>query len=234
MKATLDHTHEEAKNIRTFWFKTEKPVRYTAGQYTQLKLPHKHPDDRGQKRWFTVSASPTDDMLSITTKFAGGKASSFKKALFSLPMGTQVNLDDPMGDFVLPKQKDRPLIFVAGGIGVTPMHSMIKWLVDQDEKRNIYLLYAANKLEDVAFRDLFEQAPITFDILLKDPPKGWQGKVGELTADLILSLPGATDKALIYLSGPEPMIEKFYKELKEKGVDQRRLVTDDFPGYTSI
>ena len=234
MRAILDHTDQETKNIRTFWFKPEKPIRYTAGQYTELKLPHDHPDNRGQKRWFTVSSSPTDDMLSITTKFAGNKASTFKKTLFSLPVGSEVNLADPMGDFVLPRQTDRPLAFIAGGIGVTPMHSMVKWLVDKGEKRQVYLLYATHTLEEVAFRDLFEHAPITFDILLSEPPTGWKGKSGELTSDVILSLPGVIGKALIYLSGPEPMVEKFYKELQEKGINPQRLVKDAFPGYAQI
>ncbi|HTE58022.1 MAG TPA: FAD-dependent oxidoreductase [Verrucomicrobiae bacterium] len=234
MKTILDHTHDEAKNIKTFWFKPEKPARYTAGQFTEIRLKHDKPDDRGDKRWFTVSSSPTDAMMSITTKWAGDKASSFKKTLFSLPMGTEVQLAEPMGDFVLPKQTDRPLVFVAGGIGVTPMHSMIKWLVDTGEKRDIHLLYAANKLEDVAFRDLFEKAPITFQIILNNPPKDWKGKSGMLTADAVLEVPGVADTAMVYLSGPEPMIEKLFDDLKAKGVDKKRLITDYFPNYDAI
>lgn len=205
-----------------------------AGQFTEIRLKHDNPDDRGDRRWFTVSSSPTDDMMSITTKWAGDKASSFKKTLFSLPMGTEVQLAEPMGDFVLPKQTDRPLVFVAGGIGVTPMHSMIKWLVDTGETRDIHLLYAANKLEDVAFRDLFESAPITFEVILNEPPKGWKGKTGMLTADAVMDVPGVADTAMVYLSGPEPMIEKLFNDLKAKGVDKKRLITDYFPNYTVI
>ena len=234
MNTILDHTHQETKHIRTFWFKPEKPVRFTAGQFTEIRLKHDNTDDRGDKRWFTVSASPTDNMLSITTKFADDKSSSFKKTLLSLPMGTEVNLAEPMGDFVLPKQKDRPIVFVAGGIGVTPMHSMIKWLVDRDEKRQIHLLYAANKLEDIAFRDLFERAPITFEIILSHPPKTWKGKSGQLSADLIIDMPRVKADALVYLSGPEPMVETLFKDLKAKDIPEKHLVTDYFPNYSEI
>lgn len=232
MHVVFDHAEDEAKNLKTFWFKPDKSVRYTAGQFTEIRLPHENMDDRGDKRWFTVSSSPTDEMLSITTRLDPVRPSSFKKALFALKPGTELTLADPMGDFVLPKKKDIPLVFVAGGIGVTPMHSMIKWLVDMGEKRQIHLFYAAKTLEEVAFRDLFEKAPITFEMILNDPPADWQGKTGRLTSDEIMALPGVKDSALVYLSGPEPMIEAFEKELTEKGVPKHRLVMDFFPGYT--
>lgn len=234
MHVTFDHSEEAAKNIRTFWFKPDKKPRYTAGQFTEIRLPHDKPDGRGDKRWFTLSSSPSEDMVSITTKFAGDKSSSFKQTLFAMEPGTKLTIADAMGDFVLPKQTDIPIVFVAGGIGVTPMRSMVKWLVDTGEKRSIHLLYAANTLEEVAFRDLFEAASITFEMTLKEPPAGWTGRTGSLTSDIIYALPGVQENALVYFSGPEPMIETFYKELKAKGVDKHRMVTDYFPGYPAF
>ena len=128
MKALFDHFTDENDTIRTFYFKTESPLDYTAGQYIQLSLPHEHEDDRGAKRWFTLSSSPTDALISITTRFNKEHSSTFKETLFALTPGTEVNFTGPMGDFVLPKQIDKPLVFVAGGIGVTPFHSMMAWL----------------------------------------------------------------------------------------------------------
>src|SRR5690349_12906121 len=123
MNVIFDHAEDTADHIKTFWFKPEKPVKYTAGQFTEIYLPHDNADNRGQRRWFTVSSSPTDPMVSITTKFATEHGSTFKQTLAALKPGTPLKLADPMGDFVLPKDPSIPLIFVAGGIGVTPMHS---------------------------------------------------------------------------------------------------------------
>jgi glycine betaine catabolism B len=232
IQVALDHTEAAAKNLRTFWFRPERPVNYIAGQFTEIYLPHDNPDNRGIKRWFTLSSSPTDGLVSITTRLDPVRPSSFKQTLFALKPGAKLRLADPMGDFVLPKKKDIPIVFVAGGIGVTPMHSMIKWLVDTREQRNIHLFYAVHTLDEVAFRDLFEKAPIQFDMILAEPPADWEGMTGRLTTDVIWDLPGVQDHALIYLSGPEPMVEAFYKELKSKGVPEHRLVTDYFPGYT--
>lgn len=232
MRVTFDHFVPEGVRFRTFWFKPDKPVSYTAGQFTEIRLPHENPDSRGTKRWFTLSSSPTEDLLGITTRIDPVSPSSFKKALLALEPGTELNFAEPMGDFVLPKQKDLPLVFVAGGIGVTPMRSMVKWLQDTGEKRDISLFYAAKSADEVAFKELFESAPITSELILANLPADWQGRSGRLTSDTIWNLPGVQQNALVYLSGPEPMVEQFEKELKAKGLPGHRLVTDYFPGYT--
>jgi ferredoxin-NADP reductase len=234
MRVVLDHVEDVARNIRTFWWKSEKPVRYTAGQFIELVIPHENPDKRGIKRCFTLSSSPTEDLLSNTTKHATEKSSSFKEALFDLKPGASVMMSEPMGDFVLPQDIGVPLVFVAGGIGVTPMRSMIKWLHDNEQHRTIHLLYAANQVEDVAFRDLFNDYGLPTDIILSDPPKGWQDPTGRLTAEKILELAPDVDRKLYYLSGPEQMVEALEKDLVEAGVDKRRIVGDFFPNYPGI
>jgi len=231
MNVTFDHSEDTAAHIKTFWFKPEKPVRQIAGQFTEIYLPHEHPDDRGIRRWFTMSNSPTDDMVSITTKFAPEHGSTFKETLRSLKPGTPLKLADPMGDFVLPKDKTIPLIFIAGGIGVTPMHSMIKYLYDTREQRNIHLIYAVNDIHELAFGQLFKDYGLRLTTVVKEPSPDYTGETGSLNADRIIELAGDDGRAIFYLSGPEPMVEAFTKDLKAKGINKHRLVTDYFPGY---
>jgi ferredoxin-NADP reductase len=166
MQVIFDHSQEEAPHIRTFFFKPEKPVHYTAGQFTELTLPHDSPDDRGIRRWFTLSSSPTDELLSITTRFTPDTGSSFKNALFALEPGTVVQMADAMGDFVLPKLIQTPLIFVAAGIGITPFHSILTWLTATGEKRPIKLLYAVHEEDDIIFQDTFEKAGVHATIVV--------------------------------------------------------------------
>jgi ferredoxin-NADP reductase len=235
MKAVLDHTRDEADNIRTFYFRPERPVHYTAGQYTQLALPHPNPDKRGPKRWFTLSSSPADELLSITTKYAGDKeTSSFKRALFKLQPETEIHLASPMGDFVLPKLIQTPLVFVAGGIGVTPFHSMLEWLAATGEERPIKLLYGVRSEDEIVFEDTFGRAGIRPSIVVSQPSEAWGGERGHLSAELILGLEKPSDDTLIYLSGPEPMVRALSKDLQEKGVPKACIVTDEFPNYTGI
>jgi len=231
MNVTFDHSEDIAHNIKSFWFKPERPVRYTAGQFTEMYLPHENPDDRGIKRWFTLSSSPADGMVSITTKFASHQSSTFKQHLRELQPGTPLKLADPMGDFVLPKDATIPLVFVAGGMGITPMHSMIKYLQDAGEKRNIHLIYAVTEEDELTFVPLFEGYDLKFTPVVKAPGPDYKGETGSLSVDRILQLAPDDGRTLYYLSGPEPMVEAFFNEFQTKGVPKDRLVGDYFPGY---
>jgi len=234
MKAIFERKELLARNVYAFWFKPEKPVRYVAGQFTEMHLPHDNPDDRGQKRWFTLSSSPTDKLISITTRFADGRSSTFKKQLRALKPGTELNLADPMGDFVLPKDARIPLVFVAGGMGITPIHSILKYLHDTGEKRQIQLIYIAEHLDQMPYHDLYLNYDVDYVPIPKHAPSSWKGRTGAVTVTDILELAGNKDEKLFYVSGPEPLAEAFTKELEQRGVDKHRVVTDYFPGYKSF
>ena len=235
MKVTLDHTHDEAANIRTFYFKPERPVHYTAGQYTELHVPHSHPDDRGDKRWFTLSSSPESEFLTITTKYAGDdKSSSFKRKLFSLKPGTVLEAAEPMGDFVLPKLIQTPLVFIAGGIGVTPFHSIFQWLADTVEERPIKFMYGVRDEGEIVFQETFEAAGIEPTIVVSEPSDSWGGERGRITAEMVLDLEKPTDDTLVYVSGPEPMVQSMAKDLHAAGLAKNQIVSDEFPNYDAI
>ncbi len=221
----FDHKEKINHNVTTFWWRLPRKVKFTAGQFTELYLPHKNPDERGKKHWFTISASPTNNLWSITTKDAGAKGSSFKKTLFKLKEGAEVDLAEPMGDFVLPKDKSIPLVFVAGGIGVTPFHSIVQYLLDTGEKREIQFIWALNEARDAIFLDLFKKYGIKPVLFVKE-------KGQSLTSQKILKLTGKAKR--IYISGPEPMVETFMEELEKLGVPKNELVGDFFPGYPPI
>lgn len=234
MKATFDHSQAEAENIRTFFFKPENPIQYTAGQYAEWTLQHKNPDDRGIKRWFTISSSPTEEFLTITTKFAADKSSSFKKALFKLEPGAELHMNGPFGDFVLPQLVQTPLIFVAGGIGLTPFHSILEWLAATKEERPIKMLYGVRTEDEIVFQSTFDKAGVQPTIVVGEPSEAWGGERGQLSADLIMGLMKPTEDALVYVSGPEPMVEKLEKDLKKAGLKKHQFVGDFFPNYTDI
>lgn len=224
MKVIVDHIQRDAPDIQTISFKKPDTFRYTAGQFIELYLPHDDADQRGQKRWFTLSSAPTRPLLAITTRNFGTKGSSFKKRLFALKPGDHVEMSEPMGDFVLPKDATIPLVFVAGGIGVTPFHSIVQWLSDTDEQRQIQMLYAAENQQELVFLELFRKYDLELQTITNE----------RLTAESIVHKAEGVDNKFVFISGPEPMTETLVDQFKNIGFPYERLVTDYFPGYPTL
>jgi len=229
-------THKEALTdiIVSFSFKTEKPFDYTAGQFIELTLvgheEHGHP----AKRWFTLSSSPSDDTLTITTRVGEASHTPFKRALANLSSGDIVDISEPLGDFVLPKLIQTPLVFIAGGIGITPFRSMLEWLVHTDEKRSIRLLYSVRTEDDIIFQDTFDAADQHATIIVEDPSAAWGGERGKLSAELVLGLEKPSSDALFYISGPEPFVQSMQADLLKLGVSNQQIVVDEFQGYDGV
>ena len=236
MLVTLDHIDQETPNISTFWFKTPVPIDYLAGQYVELSLPHDHPDKRGQSRQFSLSSAPQKSpLVSITTKFSPIRSSTFKKTLRRLQIGDKIQMSQPIGDFVLPKDKSIPLVFVAGGMGITPFASIIKFLRGTNEKRQIQMIYAATNEADLIFNDLFINSGLSLYKTISRPsasPK--DGNYQRLSAETINELVGGHSGKLIYISGPELMVEKLMAEFINLKIPTSQLVGDYFPNYEPI
>lgn len=231
MLINFHHSREDTPNIRTFFFEPEKPVAYTAGQFIELTLPHNNPDSRGIKRWFTLSSSPAHNLISITTKIAPENGSSFKNALQVLKPGDELTISDPMGDFVLPKIMQTPLVFVALGIGITPFLSILQWLADTGESRPIRLLHAISSEDEITFQDVFERTNQHVTYIVSKPSASWGGERGHVTAEMILGLEEPDNYTLVYISGPEAVVERLNKDLQTAGLNKNQIVGDYFPGY---
>lgn len=227
MKALLRKIEVLAPNIRTFWFEPERRLRYEAGQYLDLHLPHETPDNRGATRTMSLSTSPTEPLLGITTTFETDKGSTFKRAMLSLKPGDIVTMTDPMGDFVLPKSPTIPIVFVAGGLGITPVRSMVKWLIDTGGEHKAQLVYITRRPTDMLYLPLLN----SYKNLQLAPVH--TGDIRPATSEL-LKLIGSANGKLIYLSGAQPMMESYWQELQDHGIPRDQLVLDYFTGYNSL
>jgi ferredoxin-NADP reductase len=151
-----------------------------------------------------------------------------------MKVGDNVEMAEPMGDFVLPKDKSIPLLFIAGGIGITPFHSITKYLSDSREKRDIELIYSVNQDSEIVFSDLWKKYKLSdFMSVVQNPSENWQGQKGRLDSKMIFSQIGDRN-IMTYISGPEGMVEALFAELTKMGVSKNNLVGDYFPGYSQI
>ncbi|MEO8105041.1 MAG: FAD-dependent oxidoreductase [Candidatus Saccharibacteria bacterium] len=231
MRITFDHAEAETASIETFFFRASRPLRYEAGQFIELTLPHANPDSRGTSRWFTLSSAPSQDLLSVTTRLKENGGSSFKAALRALTPGTELMMSEAMGDFVLPRRIATPLLFVAGGIGITPVHSILQWLIATDEQRPIHVIYGVRREDDIAFLDTFQTAKQFTTIVVSQPSAAWGGERGPINAAMIIGLHQPTDDTLVYVSGPAPMTESLASDLLAAGLRPGQVVRDSFLGY---
>lgn len=222
---TFKKKERVARGTWQFFFEPMSRFKFTAGQYLEWTLPHKNPDSRGTRRYFTISSAPEEKEVMLTIKVAE-KGSSFKSALMSMEKGKELTASNPQGDFVLPKDKSIPLVFIAGGIGVTPFRSIIKHLLSGGGKRDIVLLYTNNEKKDVAFSKLFDMAKGAGVKTIYVNTK----RDGHLDSGMIRSLVPDYQKRMFYISGPQPMVKIFEGILGKLGV--KKIKTDFFPGYT--
>lgn len=199
-------------------------LNFKPGQYLEWTLPHKKPDTRGRRRYFTIASSPTEKILRLGVKI-GVPCSSFKKALRALAPGDKIFAGQLGGDFVLPADKKRKLVFMAGGIGVTPFCSMIQYLMDTDEKRDV-ILFCSNRTEaDIPYRELFDEAVKKIDLR----PIYITGRFID-AAVVAKNVPDFAER-MFYLSGPSAMVDAYKVMLKKLGVRRKNIVTDYFPGF---
>lgn len=220
-----------------FVFESDAKFRFKAGQYLEWTLPHEHPDSRGNRRFFTIASAPGEAMVRMGVKFYP-QASSYKKALAKMKTGDVIAAGQLAGDFVLREGETKKLVFVAGGIGITPFASILADLTERNESRDIILLYANSRADEIVYGDVFTRAQNELGLrclfTLSDPehiPAGWQGEKGHITADMILKNIPDFGERTFYISGSHGMVTAVEKELVRLKVNPKQIVTDYFPGF---
>jgi ferredoxin-NADP reductase len=218
-----------------FIFRPQRKLSYLPGQYMEWTVPHAHSDARGNRRYFTLASSPTEETIHLGVKLSPN-GSSYKKALQTLDQQTIVVGAQLAGEFTLPKNPNQKVAFLAGGIGITPFRSMIKYVIDTGEKRNIVLLYSNKTVDEIAYADVFsiaQQQGMRVYYTLTDRehiPASWQGYVGRVDAAMLKqAIPDYQDRHF-YLSGPHAMVQGYEQVLHQLGVKKSMIKKDYFPG----
>jgi ferredoxin-NADP reductase len=226
-----------APDIYDFIFMADKKMKFTSGQYMEWTLGHEHPDSRGNRRYFTLASSPTEDNLRIGVKFYEA-SSSFKKSLLKMNDKNEVVVSQLAGEFILPKNSRGKYVFIAGGIGITPFRSILKNLLDTKQRRDIILFYANKFATEIVYKNIFDKAQQILGIktiyALTDkssvPPR-WQGKIGRIDEQMIKTAVPDYPERTFYLSGPHSLVTAFEEVLKKMGIAKRQIKTDFFPGF---
>jgi ferredoxin-NADP reductase len=219
---TLQSRTKIATDTYEFAFASPTPLLFRAGQYLEWTLPEHNEDDRGNRRYFTIASGPSEQGVRLGVKFYT-PMSTFKKALLKLQVGDTIATAQLAGDFVLPKDPKKKLAFIAGGIGVTPFRSMVGEMIVTGKPRDAVMLYSNKTPEDVAYREVFDQAATTFGMKTV-----YAGLID--TAMIIREIPDYKERTF-YISGPHGMVEAFRAALSGLGLPPTQVKTDYFPGF---
>ncbi len=240
MKFKLTDKKEEAAGTKSFFFEPEEKMDWLPGQYFYITLPNlTHEDPRGTTRHFTNSASPTEgNLLRVTTRVR--PESGFKQSLDELPVGVQIEGKGPNGIFAIDEKTLGSHIFLAGGIGITPFRSIIKYALDKNLGINMNLVYSNSLPEEIAFRKELEgwasQPNFKLYMTISKPGESkekWDGPTGRIDENLMNKLFTKEDiqKSTIWASGPPVFVTAMEDMLSKMRINVDSIRTEKFTGY---
>jgi len=237
MKVSLGlvERRDEADDVTSFLFEADQHFGQQAGQHVRLTVPHDDVDSRGISRYFTISSVPAEPNLMITTRLSE-RGSSFKRALSSLPIGATVEAVGPGGRFVYPPEQP-PALFIAGGIGITPIRAILVDAAERFDGLDAVVLYA-NRSVEFPFRACLDEltaarSQVKVIYTVTRPPVAWRGHVGRIDRAFIDHAVTDLARRVVYVSGPQPMVEATVGALVKLGVEVDRIKQEIFPGYES-
>jgi ferredoxin-NADP reductase len=210
-------------------------LNFRPGQYFHVTLPDLGDnDDRGLRRHITVVTSPNEKgVLGFATRM---RDSAFKRTLRDLPVGSEVDVEPPKGTFGLPDDQSRPLVFIAGGIGITVFRSMLRFIREEQLAYRITLIYSNRDEESTAFldelRELERALPDFRLALTMTQDSGWKGETRKVDGEFVSDyLEGDLNEYTFLVAGPQAMAEGVQATLQKAGVRDENVIAERYSGY---
>lgn len=219
---------QRTPDVKSVRFEKPRGFSYLAGQYVVLILGG---SSDPMKKPFTLSSSPTEGFLEITKKLTGHP---FSNALAALNPGDKVSINGPYGDFTF-LEEYKNIGMLSGGIGITPLRSMIKYLVDKKLNTSIILLYSNRSENDIAFKEELEDSQkqnpnIKIIDTITRPGPDWKGVTGRINAEMIKKYIPDYRERTFFTCGPSIMVDSMVSLLQELEIPEKQIKREIFPG----
>ncbi len=235
-KIKLKSKKEVASGTMAFHFDKPPGFEYKAGQFADYTLINPTDTDaEGNVRGFSLASAPFEEDIMFTTRM---RDTAFKRDMQKMNIGTEVTFDAPYGSFTLQNNTQIPAVFLSGGIGITPVRSIILQATHDETAHKIFLFYANKTPEDAAYLDELTEAQkananYKFIASMTDVEgsKNWKGETGFFTKEMLQKYIGDLTMPIYYISGPATMVASIRKTLNESSVDDDNIRTEEFSGY---
>jgi len=236
-KTVLRRREEIADGTMAFHFEKPAGFVFKAGQFGDFTLINpSETDAEGNTRGFSLTSAPYEADLMFATRM---RDTAFKRVLKTMDIGTEVSLDAPYGSFTLHNNSRTPAIFLTGGIGVTPVRSIVLQAAHDHLPHKIFLFDSNRRPEDAAFLNELMEAKkenpnYTFVGTMTEVEKSsrkWDGETGYITKPMLVKYIDDLTLPIYYIAGPAAMVTAMRKTLNEAGVDDDNIRTEEFSGY---
>ncbi len=235
-KSKLLTKEEIANGTMAFYFEKPEGLSYVAGQHITLRLiDPPETDAEGNDRTFSLITIPSDNKIGIATRM---RNTAFKRILKNSSDGLAVEIIDPRGSMILPKQISRPAAFLAGGIGITPFISMIRQAAKDQSSQKIFLFYSNRTVKDASFfeelQNLAKQNKnfVLIATMTQEDADNWQGEKGYITESMLKRhLGGDFENTVFYLAGPTGFVSGLSDMLLGAKVDSLFIKSEDYGEY---
>lgn len=205
--------------------------------------------EAGQFAWLNMGSSPFHfERHPISLSSNGDAAAETGEIAFTIKslgdwsgevvpkvqVGQRVWVEGPYGTFTLDREQGPGYVFLAGGVGITPLHSMLVTMAQREDVRPVVLFYGARNADDFTFREellaLQDRMNLKVVLVVSESPPDWTGEVGRITADVLRKyLPAKQYRRWQYfICGPTPMMDALEKVLPEIGVPAEQVHTERF------
>ncbi len=228
---------EVAEGTMAFHFARPANFNFKAGQALDLTLfSPPETDAEGNTRTFSIVSPPYEDTLEIATRM---RDTAFKRVLKTVPLGTEVQIEGPSGSFTLHNNAAKAAVFLIGGIGITPVLSILLQAAHDHRPHQLYLFYSNRRPEDAAFIDVLERLSAedrNFHLIatmskMETSRREWHGETGFVSHEMISRHLPALQGPIYYLAGPPGMVAAMRNVLATAGVDEDDIRTEEFSGY---
>jgi ferredoxin-NADP reductase len=234
-KLRISQVFQETPDVKTFRLMNPLggvlPFDYLPGQFLTVTVPT---DGKPVKRSYTIASSPTQhDYAEITVKHEeGGVVSGYLNA--SVQPGDLLEFTGPSGSFIFTGRECKCIILIGAGVGITPLMSVLRYLIDRSWPGDIYLLFGCGTPQDIIFReelDYLQRRHSNLRVVIAvSHPEGtdWKGPAGRISKELIAQSVPDLPSRYVHICGPVPMMEAVKKMLAELGVPSERVKTEAF------
>lgn len=232
-KAKLQQRIQKTPTVKSYRFIPEGKLDFIPGQFLKLIFDENNPNNPELNKYLSFSSSPTKEYIEVTKRISDSK---FSHRLKSLKLNEQVLLQAPLGNSVF-KDEYKKIGFLIGGIGITPVISIIEYIINQKLNTDIMLFYSNRIEEEIAFKpelDLWQSNNYNikvFYILTDCPPKDFNCLFGRIDKELVLRNVVDLKERIFFIFGPPQMVDSMSNICLSLDCGKEKIITEKFIGY---